>query len=139
MRRLAFMDAWREVGNPTPGITTWSADVDGRPVFTAWCNRELAWDREKRTSVFHSPPGDWVERREGQSYLRRARSALANGWKCRVVWLEGKSPWRKVEYAYFDERFFFVRFTRVEDSGLIEGYLLPELEQDGVQRAPIGP
>jgi hypothetical protein len=85
---MDFKQAWRAAGNLTPGNTTWSADVDGRPVFTAWLGRDLAYDKSSRRSVYCSPPGDWIERGEGQSYIRRAREAMRNGWACRLILLD---------------------------------------------------
>ena len=116
------------VGNPAAGNTSWSADVNGRPVFTAWAGRDLRYDRVKQRTEFLSPPGDWVKRGEGKSYLRRAREAMANGWNCRLILLDGSDPWNRVRFAYFDESFYCVRFSQVEDNGSIRGALLGEDE-----------
>jgi hypothetical protein len=125
---MDFKQAWRAAGNPTPGNTTWSAEVDGRPVFTAWSGRDIAFDKPRRRSVYFSPPGDWIERGEGQSYIRRAREAMRNGWACRLILLEGTEPWEKVKSANLDDRFYAVRFTQVEDDGTIRGELLTKTE-----------
>lgn len=120
------MEAWRRAGNPRPGRTTWSANVDGRPVFTAWRNREQRWIPAERRTRFFSPAGVWVELGSASSYLRRAHQALTNDWSCRIIWLEGDEPWTDVRYAYFDDRFWYVKFTLVRDDGHIEGDLLPK-------------
>ncbi|MGH8646936.1 MAG: hypothetical protein ACREX4_21760 [Gammaproteobacteria bacterium] len=125
---MDFKDAWRAAGNPAPGNTTWSADVDGRPVFTAWRNRDFSFDKHSRRSTFRSPPGDWVKRGEGQSWLRRAREAMHNGWVCQLIVLNGKTPWEKVESAEFDELLYAVRFTEVLDDGTIRGKLFTRTE-----------
>ncbi len=125
---MDFKQAWRALGNPTPGNTTWSADVEGRPVFTAWLEREIVYDKEKRRSVYNSPPGDWVARGEGQSYIRRAREAMQNGWACRLIVLEGTAAKEHVKSADFDDRFYAVRFTKVENDGTIQGDLLTKAE-----------
>jgi hypothetical protein len=44
--KMTFREAWKVVGNPSPGNTSWSADVDGKPVFTAWAMRDLKFDKE---------------------------------------------------------------------------------------------
>ena len=85
--------------------------------------RDLKFDRETRRSSFLSPPGDWIERGEGQSYIRRARQALLNEWVCRLILLEGSEPWEKVRSAYFDDKFYGVKFDQVEDDGTIHGEL----------------
>jgi hypothetical protein len=121
---MTFKEAWRAVGNPSPGNTSWSADVNGRPVFTAWALRDLKYDKANRRSTFFSPPGDWVLRGEGQSYLRRARQAFENNWVCRLILLDGVEPWEKVRFAYIDERHYGVRFNQVEDDGTISGDLV---------------
>ena len=120
---MNFKQAWRAAGNPAPGNTTWSADVNGRPVFTAWADRDLKYDKARRRSDFFSPPGDWIKRGEGQSYIRRARAAMKAGWCCRLILLDGKFPWEEVHFAYFDDRHYAVRFTQVEDDGTIQGAL----------------
>jgi hypothetical protein len=116
--------AWKAAGNPNPGNTSWSADVEGRPVFTAWRERDLIFDKAAKRSVFYSLPGEWIERGEGQSYLGRARQAMQNSWVCRLIWLEGKEPWEHAVSADFDERFYAVKFTQVKDDGTIRGDLL---------------
>ena len=121
---MDFKQAWKAVGNLAPGNTTWSADVDGRPVFTAWAMRDLKFNKETRRSSFLSPPGDWIDRGEGQSYIRRARQAMTNGWVCRLILLEGSEPWEKVKSAYFEEKFYGVKFNQVEDDGTICGELI---------------
>ena len=121
---MDFKQAWKAIGNPTPGNTSWSADVDGRPVFTAWRGRDFSFDREARRSSFYSPAGDWVARGEGQSYLRRAKAALENAWVCRLVVLNGKKPWEQVASADFDDVLYAVRFTEVRNDGTIHGQLL---------------
>lgn len=120
---MDFKQAWKAAGNPNPGNTSWSADVGGRPVFTAWRGRDLAFDQAAKRSVFNSLPGDWIERGEGKSYLRRARQAMQNSWVCRLIWLEGKEPWERAVSADFDDRFYAVRFNQVEDDGTIRGDL----------------
>ena len=121
---MDFKQAWRSVGNPSPGNTTWSADVQGRPVFTAWASRDLRFDRATRKTEYFSPAGDWVLRGEGQSYLQRAQHALESKWVCRLILLEGKEPWDKVVSAYVDERFYAVEFVKVECTGELQGDLL---------------
>jgi hypothetical protein len=100
--------------------------VDGRPVFTAWSNREQQWVASERRTRFFSAPGNWVELGSASSYLNRVRQAMANHWACRVIWLEGEEPWTKVKYAYFDTRYWCVQFTFVGEDGRIEGDLLPQ-------------
>lgn len=92
---MNFKQAWKAVGNPSPGNTSWSADVNGRPVFTAWRERDLRFDKADQRTEYFSPPGDWIQRGEGQSYIRRAKIALANDWVCRLILLGGKDPWKK--------------------------------------------
>lgn len=121
---MDFKQAWKFVGNAAPGNTTWSADVPGKPVFTAWASRDLRFEKETHRSEFFSPPGDWIQRGEGQSYIRRARQAMANNWACRLILLEGEDPWEKVKSAYLDDRFYAVKFTQVEDDGTIRGELV---------------
>jgi hypothetical protein len=130
-RAMGFKQAWRAMGNPAPGNTTWNADVGGRPVFTAWREREFSFDKTYKRSTFYSPPGDWVARGEGQSYLRRAKEAMQSGWACRLIVLNGKEPWEQVASADFDEVLCAVRFTEVKDDGTIRGQLLtgPEFRQ----------
>lgn len=86
--------------------------------------RDLKFDKEIRRSVFFSPPGDWIKRGEGQSYIRRARQAMENDWVCRLILLDGKEPWEQVQFAYLDDRHYGVRFTQVEDDGTIRGELV---------------
>ena len=125
---MDFKQAWKAAGNPAPGNTSWSADVDQRPVFTAWRGRDFGFDRQARRSTFSSPPGNWVERGEGQSYLRRVRTAIDNSWLCRLIVLEGKDPWEQVDSADFDEVLYAVRFTEVRDDGTIHGVLFTRNE-----------
>ena len=120
---MEFKQAWRAAGYSAPGNTSWSADVAGRPVFTAWRELDLEFDKEARKSQFYSPPGDWIKRGEGQSYLRRATEAMKNSWLCRLIWLEGKDPWEHAVSADFDHRFYAVRFTEVKSDGTIRGEL----------------
>jgi hypothetical protein len=122
---LPFKKAWHAVGNPRPGITTWSADVDSRPVFTAWRERDLKVDPATGQLRFHSPPGSWAQTGTGKSYMRRVIKAHREGWACRLILLEGKSPWNHVKTACLDDQFAFVRFNYVDESGLILGELLP--------------
>ncbi len=121
---MNFKQAWKAVGNPSPGNTSWSADVNGRPVFTAWRERDLRFDKADQRTEYFSPPGDWIQRGEGQSYIRRAKIALANDWVCRLILLGGKDPWEEAKSADFDERFYAVRFTQVDDNGTIRGELV---------------
>ena len=121
---MDFKQAWRKIGNLKPGNTTWSADVDGKPVFTAWRDRDFSFDKLSRRSVFYSPPGEWVKRGEGQSYLRRAKEAVDGGWACRLIVLNGKEPWEQVTSADHDEVLYAVRFTEAKDDGTIRGQLL---------------
>jgi hypothetical protein len=121
---MDFKQAWRAIGNPSPGNTTWSADVDGKPVFTAWREREFSFDKSHKRSTFYSPPGDWVTRGEGQSYLLRAKEAMGGSWVCRLIVLNGKEPWKQVASAEFDEVLYAVRFTEVKDDGTIRGQVL---------------
>jgi hypothetical protein len=121
---MNFKQAWRVAGNPSPGNTSWSADVDGRPVFTAWRARDFGYDKQTRRSTFFAKPGDWIERPEGQSYLRRAKAARECSWVCRLIVLDGKDPWDHVDSADIDERLYAVRITDVVDDGTIRGELL---------------
>ena len=120
---MEFKQAWRAAGNLSPGNTSWSADVAGRPVFTAWRERDLEFNKKARRSQFYSPPGDWIKRGEGQSYLRRATEAMSKSWLCRLIWLEGRDPWEHAASADFDDRFYAVRFTEVKADGTIRGEL----------------
>jgi len=125
---VEFKQAWRAIGNKAPGNTTWSADVDGHPVFTAWRDRDFKFDKTSRRTSLFSPPGDWVERGEGQSYLRCAKTALDEFLVCRLIVLEGKAPWEHVESASFDDVLYAVRFTEVVDDGTIRGDTLTRAE-----------
>ena len=125
---MDFKQAWKAVGNPNPGNTSWSADVNERPVFTAWRSRDFGFDKQARRSTFFSPPGDWIERGEGKSYLRRAKTAMKNSWICRLIVLEGKEPWEQSALAGFDEVLYAVRFTEVKDDGTICGELFTRSE-----------
>lgn len=125
---MNFKQAWRAVGNPKPGNTSWSADVDELPVFTAWRDRDFGFDKQTRRSTFYSPPGDWVDRGEGKSYLRRAKTAMQNSWVCRLIVLEGKAPWEQADSAELDDVLYAVRFTEVKDDGTIRGDLLTRTE-----------
>ena len=97
-------------------------------MFTAWLGRDIVFDKTKRRSVYNSPPGNWIDRGEGQSYVRRAREAMENGWACRLIALEGIATKEKVKSADFDDRFYAVWFTKVEDDGTIQGDLLTMTE-----------
>ena len=118
---MDFKQAWKAVGNPSPGNTTWSADVDGKPVFTAWRNREFKFDKNSGRTAYFSPPGNWIERGEGQSYLRRVRLAIQSDWVCRLIVLDGSEPWEKAKSAELDEVLYAVRFDEVNDDGSIRG------------------
>ena len=130
------MQAWRAVGNAHPGRTTWSADVDGRPVFTAWRERDLGFDKQTRRSTFDSPPDPWAHEGPGKSYIARARQAMNHGWPCRLILLNGPKPWTQVTSADIDERLYAVQFTRVEDDGTLGGTLLTLQEYLLRQSAP---
>jgi hypothetical protein len=125
---MDFKQAWRALGNPTPGNTTWSADVGQRPVFTAWRELDFKFDKEARRSKLYSPPSKWAERGEGQSYLRRAKLAQDNNWVCRLILLEGREPWQEVRSASFDPVLHAVRFTEVADDGTLEADVLTRSE-----------
>jgi hypothetical protein len=122
---MNFKEAWKAVGHTGASQTTWSANVDGKPVFTAWYDRDIKWDKDKKKTVYHSVPSGQIESGTSRTYIERARDALERGLDCRLILLQHPegNP-HKVKSAHFDERFWCVRFTKVHDDGLIEGELI---------------
>lgn len=70
---------------------------------------------------------DWAADPEGRRYIERARHAMENGWACELILLTGARDTTpsKVDYASFEDRFWYVRFTQVKDDGTMVGELLP--------------
>ena len=130
---MDFKQAWKAAGNPSPENTTWSADVSVRPVFTAWRDREFKFDRSSGRTVYFSLPGDWIDRGEGQSYLRLAKLAMQNNWVCRLIVLEGVFPWERAKSAEFDDVLYAVRFADDNDNGTISGQTFTRSEYFDVE------
>ena len=69
-------------------------------------------------------PGQWVHEPKGKKYLEHCRVLLASGEAAEVVFVRGErydAVRSKVKRAWVDKDRYFVRITRVEPDGAIEG------------------
>jgi len=129
---MKFFEAWKAKGLDTKYRSQWSAIIGDRYVFTVWNNpfgdTEVYFDKTNRCSTFKSTPGDWSSEKPGVDYIRRARHCMNTGTLGEVLLLQGQRDPQpsKVESVETAPNLFHIRFTRVEDDGLVEGVFVPE-------------
>lgn len=132
---MKFFEAWKTKGLDTRYRSQWSAVIGDRYVFTIWNNpfgdTEVYFDKAAKRSTFKSTPGDWASEAPGIDYIRRARHCMNTETLGEVLLLQGRRDPQpsKVESVETVPNLFYIRFTRVEDDGLMEGVFVPK---DGV-------
>ena len=107
----------------------WSAQSGktGRIVLSAWDNLEAAKSEVRYVGdqdVLRCIPGDWVHEPKGKKYLEHCRALLASGEAAEVIFVRGErhdAARSKVKRAWVDTSKYFVRITRVEPDGTVEG------------------
>lgn len=129
---MKFFEAWKSKGLDTKYRSQWSAVIGDRYVFTIWNNpfgeTEVYFDKAACRSTFRSEPGSWASEAPGVDYLNRARQCMTTGVLGEVLLLQGRRDPQpsSVESVDCVPNLFYIQFTRVEDSGEMEGLFVPQ-------------